>query len=361
MKKVLLLTCIITLILTTLSFASVIDVNIKGIDDGRRTNKQRDYKEAVLFAKREAIERAGVKIKSITTVKDLMINSDYIESKAEAALLPGYQIMDIGYQSDGTYLVILIGKVKVKGSDDNQGRRAVDNSKQLFNKAKIAQAMGNKSKHTSQIKANYRKALSLYKKIIKNNPSSNESLEIIEGSLIENLEKKLKILKNKVQLRSECRTLSWDELKAMPKKYNFYEKKINPGGHFENYFVDIDEYTFVDLVTGLMWQKIPSDKRIEWMDDDVKNYVNNLNQSKFAGYSDWRLPTTEEINSIIKLNKEYRDQDWFWTCDPEKRNDYELYLFFLNAYPYRSYFGRMHTDTITGNAKVRVVRKYQDK
>ena len=52
---------------------------------------------------------------------------------------------------------------------------------------------------------------------------------------------------------------------------------------------------------------------------------------------------------------------WFWTCDPEKRNDYELYLFFLNAYPYRSYFGRMHTDTITGNAKVRVVRKYQDK
>ncbi len=104
----------IILLIPLLSDAETIDVQIKGIDDGVKTSKQQDYKEAVLFAKREAIERAGIKIKSITTVKDLMVESDYIETQAEAVLLPGCTIVDMGYSADGTYQVVLIGKVKTK-------------------------------------------------------------------------------------------------------------------------------------------------------------------------------------------------------------------------------------------------------
>lgn len=106
-------TCVLLSILfIQASFAATIDVNIKGVDDGIKTSRQRDYKETALFAKRETIERAGVKIKSMTTVKNVVMNSDYIESKAEAVLLPGYNIMDMGYAADGTYQVVLIGKVK---------------------------------------------------------------------------------------------------------------------------------------------------------------------------------------------------------------------------------------------------------
>ena len=105
------------LLIPYIANGETIDVNIKGVDDGVRTTTQRDYKEAVLFAKREAVERAGVKIKAMTTVKDLVVNSDYIESKAEAVLLPGYTVIDIGYQTDGSYLVVLIGKIKT-GSPD---------------------------------------------------------------------------------------------------------------------------------------------------------------------------------------------------------------------------------------------------
>ena len=101
------------LVVPCISDAETIDVHIKGVDDGVKTTKQQDYKEAVLFAKREAIERAGVKIKSITTVKDMILNSDYIESQAEAVLLPGYNILDMGYSVDGSYQVVLIGKVKI--------------------------------------------------------------------------------------------------------------------------------------------------------------------------------------------------------------------------------------------------------
>ncbi len=114
--------CIVLIALLTLPYVSnaeTIDVHIKGLDDGVKTSKQHDYMEAVLFAKREAIERAGVKVKSFTTMKDFVVQSDYIESKAEAVLMPGYQIVDVGYQKDGTYLVILIGKVKTSTFDSS--------------------------------------------------------------------------------------------------------------------------------------------------------------------------------------------------------------------------------------------------
>jgi len=117
------ITCIVLMALIVIPFAShaeTIDVLIKGINDGARTTKQQDYKKAVLFAKREAIERAGVKIKALTTVKDLVVNSDYIESKAEGVLLPGYDIIDVGYQTDGTYLIVLSGKIEAKSGVDSR-------------------------------------------------------------------------------------------------------------------------------------------------------------------------------------------------------------------------------------------------
>lgn len=107
--------CIVLIVLLITPFTSnaeTIDVQIKGVDDGVKTTRQGDYKEAVLFAKREAIERAGVKIKSMTTVKDMVVNSDYIESQAEAVLLPGYNILDMDYSADGTYQIVLVGKIK---------------------------------------------------------------------------------------------------------------------------------------------------------------------------------------------------------------------------------------------------------
>ena len=94
------------------TFAEVIDIRIQGFDDGVKSTKQQDYEEAVLFAKRQAIERAGVKIKSKTIVENLILQKDYIEAQSEGVLLPGYQIMDIGYLETGTYSIILIGKIK---------------------------------------------------------------------------------------------------------------------------------------------------------------------------------------------------------------------------------------------------------
>jgi hypothetical protein len=115
-----LLSLLILLFLPQPVCAGIIDIQIKGIDDGIKTTKQQDYKKSVLFAKRQAIERAGVKISSKSTVKNLILEEDYIESKSEALLLPGYQIIDVGYDENGNYVTILIGKIQTQQKQNEQ-------------------------------------------------------------------------------------------------------------------------------------------------------------------------------------------------------------------------------------------------
>ena len=103
---------VLMLVLPDTILAGVIEVHIQGFDDGIRSTKQRDYEEAVLVAKRRAIEKAGITIQSKTTVKNLMLEKDHIEAQSDTVLLPGYQILDVGYLENGSYSIILIGKTK---------------------------------------------------------------------------------------------------------------------------------------------------------------------------------------------------------------------------------------------------------
>ena len=93
----------------------IIDVKIVGYDNGIKTTKQKDHREALLDAKRQAIERAGVEVKSKSRVKNFELEEDYIETHAQAILLPGFEVIDIGYIEGGTYNVMLIGKITVAG------------------------------------------------------------------------------------------------------------------------------------------------------------------------------------------------------------------------------------------------------
>ena len=101
--------------MVSISSAEVIDVNIKGVDDGIKTSRQQDYREAVMNAKLQAIEQSGASIESITKVVDFQLKYDAVESKSSAILLPDFQIIDIGYVADGIYQIVLIGKIQVGG------------------------------------------------------------------------------------------------------------------------------------------------------------------------------------------------------------------------------------------------------
>ncbi len=124
---------ILIILLSRLTAQDIIDISVKGISNAKKNGAQQDRLEAILDAKRQACEKAGVNLKSQTTVENFQIKFDYIESKAEAILLPGFQIIDIGYVQDGTYQVVLSGKIKAV-KEEQISAKELRYAKVLFDK-----------------------------------------------------------------------------------------------------------------------------------------------------------------------------------------------------------------------------------
>lgn len=83
-----------------------------------------------------------------------------------------------------------------------------------------------------------------------------------------------------------------------------------------------DDEIVYDINTGLMWQRSGSDY-INYK--EAQEYIKQLNNKKFAGYTDWRLSTTEETLTLMEP-QENKDglfihplfdeaQSWVWTAD----------------------------------------------
>ncbi len=102
-----------------------------------------------------------------------------------------------------------------------------------------------------------------------------------------------------ITLRSFPKSIGKYELSGFLKKYNFYESKKNLFGDFKNIFVENGDGTITDTITGLMWQKEGSKRSVRFI-DGISLLEKNLNKKKFAGYSDWRIPTIEELSSLIE-------------------------------------------------------------
>ena len=80
--------------------------------------------------------------------------------------------------------------------------------------------------------------------------------------------------------------------------YGFYgHSTIN--NSYEEKSVSGDS-VIIDHATGLIWHQSGSDKDMDW--PDAKQWVKDLNDKGYAGYSDWRLPTVEEAISLMEPN-----------------------------------------------------------
>lgn len=100
--------------------------------------------------------------------------------------------------------------------------------------------------------------------------------------------------------------MSEEDVVALVGRYNFTDQERNPQGIFHNVLVDNgDGLTVTDKATGLMWQR----GGIDIMSNrSMRREVAKLNASKFAGYSDWRLPTMAEALSLLEPEKSGNDQ-----------------------------------------------------
>ncbi|MCP4108422.1 MAG: DUF1566 domain-containing protein [Desulfobacteraceae bacterium] len=129
------------------------------------------------------------------------------------------------------------------------------------------------------------------------------------------------------KLRSEPKTLSDEDVKDLIKKHNFFSGIYglpwdNIEGNFKNDFTDNGDATITDAKTGLIWQKSGSDRAMTFK--EAEDYIDGLNSRKFCGYTDWRLPTVEELASLLEnkeVNGRYIDpvfeckNYWYWSAD----------------------------------------------
>ena len=74
----------------------------------------------------------------------------------------------------------------------------------------------------------------------------------------------------------------------------------------------------------MTWQQSGSEEHVDY--GKAKNYIAGLKLGGFGGQNDWRMPTLEEVMSIMEREKYDalhidpifdRKQSWIWTADKE--------------------------------------------
>lgn len=127
-----------------------------------------------------------------------------------------------------------------------------------------------------------------------------------------------------LRLRSQPVNPLYDEaVNEMLKERDFYHKSRNWMGRGVHHLYEPKDQLVIDHTTGLMWQQAGSDRGDF---PKAQEYIRQLNRDKFAGYSDWRLPSLEEAMSLMEakqneVNGLYinslfdKRQSWIWTAD----------------------------------------------
>jgi hypothetical protein len=101
-----------------------------------------------------------------------------------------------------------------------------------------------------------------------------------------------------MKLRTTPEKLNKNDIEEMLSRCNFCDMELNKTGDFQNDFVDNGDGTITDRATGLMWEQKGSKKEQKYY--SATKYVEKLNKKKFAGHNDWRLPTIEELYSLLE-------------------------------------------------------------
>jgi len=96
-----------------------------------------------------------------------------------------------------------------------------------------------------------------------------------------------------------------------------------PAKFLPNDFAVNPDKTVADRSTGLVWQQSGSEFPLTW--PRAKDYIQELNTSRFAGHSTWRLPTIDELATLLTELPRGEDyciepvfdqrQKRIWSCD----------------------------------------------
>lgn len=110
------------------------------------------------------------------------------------------------------------------------------------------------------------------------------------------------------RLRSAPTTISVDEIFAMIRASDFSMPGAEITGNFRHSYetrtISGDAVVF-DHATNLMWQQSGSSDTMPR--DQALDYVAMLNRERFGGFDNWRLPTIEELASLVEPKQMHGD------------------------------------------------------
>lgn len=125
--------------------------------------------------------------------------------------------------------------------------------------------------------------------------------------------------------------LSRDEVTRMIKQKGYFDKVNNPEGQgiAHDYKLSADGKTVHDATTGLTWQQSGATDNMNY--EAAGEYIKQINAEKYAGHPDWRLPTLEEVMSLMEPQKMEiglfinpifdKKQVWIWPADKNFASD----------------------------------------
>lgn len=107
------------------------------------------------------------------------------------------------------------------------------------------------------------------------------------------------------------------------------------------------EDVWLDPETGLRWQTAISDNKIGWK--DLGRYAEQLNQSNYGGYSDWRVPTRFELETLNTL------EPCFIKGGPSSGIFIKEPLLHSMDFDHQSFWTSSQADEIDGNGRARAI------
>ncbi len=101
----------------------------------------------------------------------------------------------------------------------------------------------------------------------------------------------------KVRLSAGGERIGDQQIAGYVRERGLFDSRLNPSGDFSSFLVDNgDGRTVTDLANGLTWQAAGSEIGTLVQ---MERYVKALNERRWAGYADWRLPSVAEALSLL--------------------------------------------------------------
>jgi serine/threonine-protein kinase len=146
---------------------------------------------------------------------------------------------------------------------------------------------------------------------------------------------------------------------AMLIRLGLFDSRRNQAGggilHRFDSKVDGTMHLVVDSSTGLTWDARGSPRAGTF--DDCQTYIDSLNAARAGGSADWRVPTAEELMSLMEpepINEFHvsplfrRGGNFFWTADRAQAEGWAWVVYFAD--------GCIESEQLRFNAWVRAVR-----